>query len=82
MGIPWGLDELETHYSPNWYRVYRAAKLPKHKWPAADQIWRENYAKHNPNSSPAPVAFSRDSALTTTLGLVTSGGPATASTAS
>ncbi|HLK04533.1 MAG TPA: HAD family hydrolase [Candidatus Acidoferrum sp.] len=48
MDIPWGLPELEKHYSPNWYRVYRAAKLPKHKWPAADQIWRAQYANHNP----------------------------------
>lgn len=48
MGIPWGLEELEKHYSPNWYLVYRAAKLPKHKWDAANQAWRENYAKHNP----------------------------------
>jgi beta-phosphoglucomutase-like phosphatase (HAD superfamily) len=26
MGIPWGQDELEKHYSPNWYEVYRAAQ--------------------------------------------------------
>ena len=48
MGIPWGLAELEQHYSPNWYLVYRAAKLPKHKWDAADQVWRENYANQKP----------------------------------
>ena len=23
---PWGLEELDRHCSPNWYRVYRAAK--------------------------------------------------------
>jgi pyrophosphatase PpaX len=48
MGIPWGLAELEQHYSPNWYSVYRAAKLPKHKWDAANQAWREHYALHKP----------------------------------
>ena len=26
MGVPWGLEELAIHYSPNWYHVYRAAK--------------------------------------------------------
>src|SRR5258708_13466580 len=52
MGIPWGPAELEQHYSPNWYRVYRAAKLPKHKWHTADQICRDNYAKHNPKLLP------------------------------
>ena len=25
LGIAWGLEELERHYSPNWYQVYRAA---------------------------------------------------------
>ena len=73
MGIPWGLAELEQHYSPNWYRVYRAAKLPKHKWPAADQIWRENYAKHNPKLiAGARRVLARLSAHHD-LGLVTSG---------
>ena len=30
--VPWGLPELEEHYSPNWYRVYRAAGIPRGKW--------------------------------------------------
>ena len=73
MGIPWGLEELETHYSPNWYRVYRAAKLPKHKWGAADQVWRENYAKQNPKLiSGARRVLGRLGARHD-LGLVTSG---------
>jgi len=48
MGIPWGLEELARHYSPNWYRVYRAAKLPRSRWDEADRVWRRNYAQHNP----------------------------------
>jgi HAD superfamily hydrolase (TIGR01549 family) len=48
MGIPWGLPELARHYSPNWYRVYRAAKLPRAKWDDADRAWRAQYAKHSP----------------------------------
>ncbi len=48
MGIPWGVKDLARHYSPNWYRVYRAAKLPKAKWDDADRAWRKQYAKHSP----------------------------------
>lgn len=48
MGIPWGLEELTRHYSPNWYDVYRAAKLPRHRWDDADRAWREQYAGHRP----------------------------------
>jgi HAD superfamily hydrolase (TIGR01549 family) len=48
MGIPWGLKELARHYSPNWYRVYRAAKLPRARWDEADRAWRAQYAKHSP----------------------------------
>ena len=48
MGIPWGLDELARHYSPNWYNVYRAAKLPRVRWDAANVAWRKQYARHKP----------------------------------
>lgn len=48
MGIPWGLKELERNYSPNWYHVYRAARLPRQHWDDADRIWRAHYAKHRP----------------------------------
>jgi len=49
MGIPWGLADLEKHYSPNWYHVYRAARLPRKRWDDADRVWRAHYAKHRPN---------------------------------
>jgi hypothetical protein len=48
MGIPWGLEELATHYSPNWYNVYRAARLPRGHWDAANLAWRRQYACHRP----------------------------------
>jgi phosphoglycolate phosphatase len=48
MGIPWGLEELAQHYSPNWYRVYRAAGLPRARWDEADRLWRRQYARHRP----------------------------------
>lgn len=46
MGVDWGLAELERHYSPDWYSVYRAAKIPEERWEEADRVWREFYAKH------------------------------------
>jgi len=48
MGVPWGLEELARHYSPNWYRVYRAAGLSRRRWHEADQSWRRHYAKQQP----------------------------------
>jgi len=46
MGVDWGLPELERHYSPDWYAVYRAAKIPEKRWNEADRVWRKFYAKH------------------------------------
>jgi HAD superfamily hydrolase (TIGR01509 family) len=73
MGIAWGIDELEKHYSPNWYQVYRAAGLPRKRWEEADRAWRAHYAKHRPK-----LIVGARRILTTVgnshhLGLVTSG---------
>jgi HAD superfamily hydrolase (TIGR01509 family) len=73
MNIPWGLAELEAHYSPNWYRVYRAAKLPKHKWAAADQAWRDHYATQRPKLLPGARRVLASVRRSHRLGLVTSG---------
>src|SRR5260370_19236075 len=48
LGIPWGLPEVEVHYSPDWYAVYRAAGIPNARWDEADTLWRANYARHRP----------------------------------
>lgn len=73
MGIPWGIEELARHYSPNWYRVYRAAKLPRARWDDADRAWRAHYAKHSPDliagARQVLVRLEREHHL----GLVTSG---------
>lgn len=73
MGIPWGQEELDRHYSPNWYHVYRAAKLPKQKWNDADRAWRAHYARY----SPGLIAGARQVLVQVgrahRLGLVTSG---------
>jgi HAD superfamily hydrolase (TIGR01549 family) len=73
MGISWGLADLEKHYSPNWYHVYRAASLPRKLWNAADRSWRSHYAQHKPKliSGARRVLARLDRAHF--LGLVTSG---------
>jgi HAD superfamily hydrolase (TIGR01509 family) len=73
MGIPWGPAELEKHYSPNWYRVYRAAKLPRHRWKDADQAWRENYAVQRPKLIAGARRILARVGAKHELGLVTSG---------
>jgi len=73
MGIPWGLDDLARHYSPNWYRVYRAAKLPRARWEDADRSWRTHYAKHSPRLIAGARQVLSRLAPKHHLGLVTSG---------
>jgi HAD superfamily hydrolase (TIGR01549 family) len=73
MGIPWGLEELARHYSPNWYRVYRAAKLPRARWEDADRAWRAQYAKHSPQLIAGARQVLKRLGRVHHLGLVTSG---------
>ena len=73
MQIPWGVAELEQHYSPNWYNVYRAANLPRARYGAADQVWRQHYARHRPKLLPGVRRVLSLLARTHALGLVTSG---------
>jgi HAD superfamily hydrolase (TIGR01549 family) len=73
MGIPWGLAELAHNYSPNWYRVYRAAKLPRARWDDADRAWRKQYANHSPKLIAGVRRVLARIAHRHRLGLVTSG---------
>jgi phosphoglycolate phosphatase len=73
MGIAWGLKELARHYSPNWYRVYRAAKLPRARWDDADRVWRAQYAKHSPRLIAGARQVLERLGRMHHLGLVTSG---------
>jgi HAD superfamily hydrolase (TIGR01509 family) len=73
LGVSWGLQELEKHYSPNWYQVYRAAKLPRKLWADADRSWRAHYAKHRPKLIAGARGVLRRVAKDHSLGLVTSG---------
>jgi pyrophosphatase PpaX len=73
MGIPWSLNDLAEHYSPNWYNVYRAAKLPKSCWNDADRCWRLHYAKHTPQLIAGAREVLDEVRREHHLGLVTSG---------
>jgi HAD superfamily hydrolase (TIGR01509 family) len=73
MGISWGKEELERHYSPNWYCVYRAARLPRKRWDDADRVWREHYAQHRPKLIAGARRVLARLLQRHRLGLVTSG---------
>ena len=73
MAIAWGMEELEKHYSPNWYEVYRAAKLPRRLWREADRAWRAHYAKHQPKLISGARRVLEAIRTKHRLGLVTSG---------
>jgi len=58
LGIPWGLEELERHYSPDWHQVYRAAAVPQERWNEADRLWRSCYRDERQSCNTAQVAWS------------------------
>jgi len=76
LGIAWNLKHLAHHYSPNWYNVYRAAKIPRAQWNRADFLWRRAYRYQDAalysGTRRALAALSRRYRL----GLVTGGGRA------
>ena len=73
VGLDWGMKELERHYSPDWYRVYRAAGIPEERWEEADGLWRAHYAKHASKLIRGARGVLQELARRHTLGLVTSG---------
>jgi HAD superfamily hydrolase (TIGR01509 family) len=73
LGVDWGVAELERHYSPNWYRVYRAARIPRAKWSEADRLWTLAYAKESPALLPGARQIVRMLGRDFELAIVTSG---------
>ncbi len=71
--INWGEAELKQHYCPNWYEVYRAARIPRAKWRTADRLWRAAYGAERPKLLPGARSVVRNLARRFQLGLVTSG---------
>lgn len=73
LGISWTLKELEQHYSPNWYDVYRAAGISQKQWDSADQLWRRHYASHKPLLIPGARRVLSSIGARHRMGIVTSG---------
>lgn len=73
LGIPWGMRELDQHYSPDWYNVYRAAGIPETRWMEADRVWRTYYAEHQPRLMTGANEVLEQLKRRHRLGLVTSG---------
>jgi HAD superfamily hydrolase (TIGR01549 family) len=73
IGIAWDASDLARHYSPNWYRVYRAARVPRAKWKEADRLWTIAYGRENPKLLPGARRVVRMLGRNFALGIVTSG---------
>jgi phosphoglycolate phosphatase len=73
MGIPFTLEDLARHYSPNGHAVYRAARLPRSRWDDANRAWRQQYASHKPQLIPGARRVLSQIGRSHQLGLVTSG---------
>ena len=73
VGINWGIEELKRHYSPNWHRVYRAARLPRTRWEKADRLWQRFYRRQKPALLPGARRVVGQLSRRFTLGLVSSG---------
>jgi HAD superfamily hydrolase (TIGR01509 family) len=73
LGLGWGLKELELHYSPDGYAVYRAAGIPETHWDKANDLWRIHYTKHSTKLVSGARRVLEQLGRRHALGLVTSG---------
>ena len=71
--ISWGEAELRRNYSPDWYRIYRAARIPRENWQRADRLWRLHYARQSAALLPGAEEAIARLRSKFKLGLVTSG---------
>jgi len=73
MGVEWGVREIDRHYSPDWYQVYRAARISRPDWKRADRMWRAAYRSERPALLSGARAAVRILERRFVLGLVTAG---------
>jgi HAD superfamily hydrolase (TIGR01549 family) len=71
--IEWSVRDLERHYSPNWYRVYQAAGIPRSKWNTANRLWRRAYGRETPTLLPWVRSVLKTLNRSFRLAVVTSG---------
>lgn len=73
LSVEWDVRDFERHYSPNWLRVYRAARLPRAKWDLADRLWKRAYRRQNPKLLPGARSVLRELQRKFVIGIVSSG---------
>jgi len=73
LGMSWSMEQLKRHYSPNWHRVYRAARLPRAKWDEADRLWMKSYKEQCPKMQPGALRVLRALERRFLLAIVSSG---------
>jgi len=74
LGIGFTRDFYDTYYSPNWYSMYEALKLPQKEWQRADELWLDHYGEQPPNLvEGAAIALAELQSRGYRLGIVTSG---------
>lgn len=73
LGVAWDSVDFERHYSPNWLRVYSAARLPRAKWDLADRLWKRAYQGQSPELLPGARSVLRQLHRKFSIGIVSSG---------
>lgn len=73
LGVRWTLEQLDRHYSPNWHRVYRAARVPRDRWAEADRQWALAYDHEHPPLMPGARPVLHALGKDFRLAIVTSG---------
>lgn len=48
LGLVLTQEFYDLNYSPNWYTMYEALKLPPDDWKRADDLWLEHYGEQAP----------------------------------
>ena len=51
LGIAVDGPAYERIYSPNWYAMYEALRLPREKWTEADTRWLHHYGRNPPRAA-------------------------------
>jgi HAD superfamily hydrolase (TIGR01509 family) len=73
-GVTFTDAEYKAVYSPRWYRMYEALKLPNPCWRQADQRWLHHYGREEPDLiSGAPAVLESLRRRGIRLGIVTNG---------
>jgi HAD superfamily hydrolase (TIGR01509 family) len=74
LGVAFDHEIYQAVYSPNWYTVYEAMRLPEEKWELADKLWNQHYGEQTPQpATGAPETIIELKRKGYRLGVVSSG---------